>query len=67
LNQIVKRKIQHSAVNNQEDEDSCTRPDCFQNDAQLDKKEEKPDESRPAPDPPATAQENSNLYRGLYQ
>ena len=64
MNQIVKRKIQHSAVNNQEDEDSCTRPDCFPNDAQFDKKEEKPDENGPARDPPATAQENSNLYRG---
>jgi hypothetical protein len=45
LKQIVKRKIQHSAVNNQEDEDSCTRPACFPNVAQLDKKEEKPDEN----------------------
>jgi hypothetical protein len=44
-NQDMKRKIQHSAVNNQEDEDSCTRPACFPNDAQLDKKEEKPDEN----------------------
>ena len=44
MNQIVKRKTQHSAVNKQEDEDSCTRPASYPNDAQLDKKEEKPDE-----------------------
>jgi hypothetical protein len=41
----VKRKIQHSAVNNQEDEDSCTRPACLPNDTQPDKKEEKPEEN----------------------
>ena len=48
MNQVVKRKIQHSAVNNQEDEDSCTRPACLPNDAQLDKKEEKSDENTPS-------------------
>jgi hypothetical protein len=41
----VKRKIEHSAVNNQEDEDSCTRPAWFPNDAQPGKKEEKSDEN----------------------
>ena len=45
MKQVVKRKIEHSAVNNQEDEDSCTRSDCFPTDAQLDKKEEKSDEN----------------------
>jgi hypothetical protein len=43
--QGMKRKIQHNAVNNQEDEDSCTRPACFPNDAQFDKKEEKSEEN----------------------
>ena len=31
--QVMKRKIQHNAVNNQEDEDSCTYPICFSNEA----------------------------------
>ena len=34
----MKRKIQHNAVNNQEDEDSCTYPICIPNDASVDKK-----------------------------
>jgi hypothetical protein len=37
----MRRKIQHDAVNNQEDEDSCTRPACFPNNAPVDKKEDK--------------------------
>jgi len=36
----MKRKIQHDAVNNQEDEDSCTRPICFPTNAPVDKKED---------------------------
>jgi len=38
--QIMKRKIQHNAVNNQEDEDSCTYPICFPGDVPVDKKED---------------------------
>jgi hypothetical protein len=34
----MKRKIQHNAVNNQEDEDSCTYPMCFPGDKPADKK-----------------------------
>jgi hypothetical protein len=37
----MKRKIKHDAVNNQEDEDSCTYPICFPSDAPADKKEDK--------------------------
>jgi hypothetical protein len=37
----MKRKIQHNAVNNQEDEDSCTYPRCLPGDAPVDKKEDK--------------------------
>jgi hypothetical protein len=37
----MKRKIQHNAVNNQEDEDSCAYPICFTSDAHVDKKEDK--------------------------
>jgi hypothetical protein len=37
----MKRKIQHNAVNNQEDEDSCTYPICYPTDAPVDKKEDK--------------------------
>jgi hypothetical protein len=36
----MKRKSQHDAVNNQEDEDSCTRPICFPNNTPVDKKED---------------------------
>jgi hypothetical protein len=35
----MKRKIKHNAVNNQEDEDSCTYPICLPSDATVDKKE----------------------------
>jgi hypothetical protein len=35
----MKRKILDNAVNNQEDEDSCTRPICFPNDPPVEKKE----------------------------
>jgi hypothetical protein len=41
----MKRKIQHNAVNNQEDEDSCTRPDCLSGNAPVDKKENSPFEN----------------------
>lgn len=37
----MKRKIQHNAVNNQEDEDSCKFPLCFPGDAPVDKNEDK--------------------------
>jgi hypothetical protein len=37
----MKRKIQHNAVNNQEDEDSCTYPICIPIDAPDDKKVDK--------------------------
>ena len=37
----MKRKIKHDAVNNQEDEDSCTYPICFQSETPVDKKEDK--------------------------
>jgi hypothetical protein len=37
----MKRKIKHDAVNNQEDEDSCIYPTCFQSEAPVDKKEDK--------------------------
>jgi hypothetical protein len=37
----MKRKIQHNAVNNQEDEDSCTYPNCFPGNAPVEKKEDK--------------------------
>jgi hypothetical protein len=40
----MKRKIQHNAVNNQEDEDSCAYPICFPGDAPVEKKEDKSDE-----------------------
>jgi hypothetical protein len=36
----VKRKIQHDAVNNQEDEDSCTHPVCYPGNSLVDKKED---------------------------
>jgi hypothetical protein len=36
----MKRKIQHDSVNNQEDEDSCTRPFCSPSNAPVDKKED---------------------------
>jgi hypothetical protein len=42
----MKRKIKHDAVNNQEDEDSCTYPICFPSDAPVDKKEDKSMEER---------------------
>jgi hypothetical protein len=42
----MKRKIQHNAVNNQEDEDSCTYPTCFPGDAPVDKKEDESIEIR---------------------
>ena len=34
----MKRKIQHDAVNYQEDEDSCTHPVWFPNNVPVDKK-----------------------------
>jgi len=37
----MKRKIQHNAVNNQEDEDSCRYPIRFPSDAPVDKQEDK--------------------------
>jgi hypothetical protein len=40
----MKKKIQHNAVNNQEDEDSCAYPICFPSDASVEKIEDKPDE-----------------------
>jgi hypothetical protein len=40
----MKRKIQHNAVNNQEDEDSCTYPICFPGDVPVGKKDDGPDE-----------------------
>ena len=43
--QVMKRKIQHNAVNNQEDEDSCAYPICFPGTAPVDKKEDKPTEN----------------------
>jgi hypothetical protein len=36
----MKRKIQHNAVNNQEDEDSCAYPICLPGNAPVDKKED---------------------------
>jgi hypothetical protein len=36
----MKRRIQHDAVNNQEDEDSCTYPICLPSDEPFDKKED---------------------------
>jgi len=36
----MKRKIEHNAVNKQEDEDSCTYPICFPGNAPVDKKED---------------------------
>jgi hypothetical protein len=36
----MKRKIQHNAVNNQEDEDSCAYPISIPSDVPLDKKED---------------------------
>jgi hypothetical protein len=36
----MKRKIQHNAVNNQEDEDSCAYPIYFPNDAPVKQKED---------------------------
>jgi hypothetical protein len=41
----MKRKIQHNAVNNQEDEDSSTCPDCLMSDETSDNKENKPGEN----------------------
>jgi hypothetical protein len=38
----VKRKTKHNAVNNQEDEDSCTHTICLPGKAPFDKKEEEP-------------------------
>jgi hypothetical protein len=40
----MKRKIQHNAVNNQEDEDSCTYPIYVPSDAPVEKKEHGSDE-----------------------
>jgi len=40
----MKKKIQHNAVNNQEDEDSCAYPICLPGDASVEKIEDKPDE-----------------------
>lgn len=37
-NRSMKRKIQHDAVNNQEDEDSSSYPICFLSDQTFDKK-----------------------------
>jgi hypothetical protein len=37
----MKRKIQHNAVNNQEDEDSCRDSTCFPIEASVDKNEDK--------------------------
>lgn len=39
----MKKKIQHNAVNNQEDEDSCAYPFSFPSDASVEKIEDKPD------------------------
>jgi hypothetical protein len=36
----MKRKIQHNAVNNQEDEDSCAYPIYFPDNVPLEKKED---------------------------
>ncbi len=36
----MKRKIQHNAVNNQEDEDSCAYPIYFPGHASVEKKED---------------------------
>jgi hypothetical protein len=36
----MKRKIQHNAVNNQEDEDSCAYPIYIPSDAPVEKKED---------------------------
>jgi hypothetical protein len=47
--QIMKRKVQHNAVNNQEDEDSCTYPICFPSDAPVEKKEGKSEEESSGP------------------
>jgi hypothetical protein len=44
----MKRKIQHNAVNNQEDEDSCAYPICFPGDAPVEKKEDIAVEERSA-------------------
>jgi hypothetical protein len=38
----MKRKIQHNAVNNQEDEDSCAYTICLTTDAPVAKKEDNP-------------------------
>jgi hypothetical protein len=37
----MKRKIQHDAVNNQEDEDSCTYPIRYPGDGSIDKKKKR--------------------------
>jgi hypothetical protein len=37
----MKKKTQHNAVNNQEDEDSCAYPIYFPNDAAVEKKDDK--------------------------
>jgi hypothetical protein len=37
----MKRKIQHNAVNNQEDEDSCAYSVCIPGDAPVEKKEDR--------------------------
>jgi hypothetical protein len=42
----MKRKIQHDAVNKQEDEDSSTCPVFFLSDGGFDKKKKKPVENR---------------------
>lgn len=47
----MKRKIQHDAVNNQEDEDSSTCPICFPGDESFDKKEDKSIENSTAQPP----------------
>jgi hypothetical protein len=40
----MKRKIQHNAVNNQEDEDSCAYPIYFPGDTPVEKKDDTSDE-----------------------
>ena len=63
IEQYMKRKIQHDAINNQEDEDSCTRPDCFPDDAQLDKKEETSDENSHSSPPCETPTDKGEMTK----
>jgi hypothetical protein len=49
--QDMKRKIQHDAVNYQEDEDSCTHPVWFPKNVPVDKKEDKSTENSGAVKP----------------